>query len=82
MIVWCTIWAGGIISLSFFEDEEGDTVTVNRDRYHSMSYERLWPILENMDIDKIILYNKMVLLKQMLFHMTNSLTVQIYLTTQ
>lgn len=76
MIVWCAIWAGGIISLSFFEDEEGDTVTVNRDRYHSMSYEWLWPTLENMDIDKIILYNKM------LFHMTNSLTVQIYLTTQ
>lgn len=30
-----------------------------------MSYEWLWPILENMDIDKIILHNKMVLLKQM-----------------
>lgn len=34
--VWCGLWAGGIIGPYFFEDEAGDAVTVNGDRYRDM----------------------------------------------
>jgi hypothetical protein len=30
--VWCGFWAGGVIGSFFFEEEEGDTVTVNGER--------------------------------------------------
>ncbi|GFY11325.1 hypothetical protein TNCV_4473081 [Trichonephila clavipes] len=32
LIVWCALWAGGIIGLYFFKNDEGHNVTVNGDR--------------------------------------------------
>ena len=34
--VWCGFWFRGIIELFFFENEQGETVTVNGDRYRAM----------------------------------------------
>ena len=41
--VWCEFWPRGII---FFENEQGETVTVNGDRYRAMLNEFLFPKLK------------------------------------
>ena len=34
--VWCGFWSRGIIGTFFFQDEQGETVTVNDGRYRAM----------------------------------------------
>ena len=34
--VWCGFWSKGIIGSIFFENEQGEAVTVNGDRYRAM----------------------------------------------
>lgn len=55
--VWCGFWTGGVINLSFFEDDEGATVTVNGDCYRNMlsdcGFPQFWKIT-------IFGFNKMV----------------------
>ena len=34
VIVWCGFWSRGIISPFVFENEQGETVTANGDRYY------------------------------------------------
>ncbi|GFV46870.1 DUF4817 domain-containing protein [Trichonephila clavipes] len=36
LIVWCALWAGGIIGPYFFKNDEGHKVTVHGDRYRAM----------------------------------------------
>lgn len=35
--VWCALGSGGIIGPFIFEDEEGNAVTVNGERYHALT---------------------------------------------
>lgn len=51
--VWCGFWSGGIIGPFFFEDDNGNALTVNGERYRSMINERLFPVLEGMDINRM-----------------------------
>ena len=41
--VWCGFWSRGIIGPLFFENEQGEFVTVNGDRYRAMLNEFLFP---------------------------------------
>ena len=49
--VWCGFWAGGVIGPYFFENDVGEAVTVNSERYTTMITNFLWPILNHMDLD-------------------------------
>jgi hypothetical protein len=49
--VWCGFWAGGVIGPHFFENEAGETVTVNGVRYRDMITNFLWPQLDGMDLE-------------------------------
>ena len=49
--VWCGFWFGGIIGPYFFENDEGNFVTVTEDRYKEMLEYFLWSELEGMDLD-------------------------------
>ena len=49
--VWCGLWFGGLIGPYFFENEDGNAVTVNGLRYREMITTFLWPKLEDIDID-------------------------------
>ncbi|XP_075150474.1 uncharacterized protein LOC142224574 [Haematobia irritans] len=49
--VWCGLWAGDIIGPYFFQNEAGQTVTVNGVRYREMITNFLWPELDDMDVD-------------------------------
>ena len=40
--VWCGFWSRGIIGPFLFENEQGEAVTVNSDRYRAMLYEFLF----------------------------------------
>ncbi|KZC15025.1 hypothetical protein WN55_08618 [Dufourea novaeangliae] len=51
--VWCGFWSGGIIGPFFFENEQGNAVTVNGDRYRAMLSDFLFPKIEEDDIDDI-----------------------------
>ena len=51
--VWCGFWSRGIIGLFFFENEQGEAVTVNGDRYRAMAKEFLFTKIEEADIDNI-----------------------------
>lgn len=51
--VWCALWSGGIIGPYFFENDEGQTVTVKGDRYGRMLTEFFWPQIEDMDTDNM-----------------------------
>jgi hypothetical protein len=51
--VWCGFWAGGVIGPYFFENNEGETVTVNAQRYRTMLTDFLWPILDEMDVGDV-----------------------------
>ncbi|GFX00475.1 transposable element Tc3 transposase [Trichonephila clavipes] len=53
LIVWCALWAGGIIGPYFFKNDEGHNVTVNGDRYRAMITNFLIPELSNHDIQEL-----------------------------
>ena len=48
--VWCGFWSRGIIGPFFFENEQGEAVTVNGDRYLAMLNEFLFTKIEEEDI--------------------------------
>lgn len=47
--VWCGFWAGGVIGPYFFQNEAGNSVTVNGARYRDMIRNFLFHKLEGMD---------------------------------
>ena len=51
--VWCGLWSRGIIELFFFENGQGEAVTVNGDRYRAVLNEFLFIKIEDEDIDDI-----------------------------
>ena len=51
--VWCGFWSRGIIGPFFFENEQGENVTVNGDRYRAMLNEFLFTKIEEEDIGNI-----------------------------
>ena len=51
--VWCGFWSRGIIGQYFFENEQGQAVTVNGDRYRAMLNEFLFTKIEEEDIANI-----------------------------
>ena len=51
--VWCGFWSRGITALFFFENVQGEAVTVNGDRYRAMLKEFLFTKIEGEDIGKI-----------------------------
>ena len=51
--VWCEFWSRDIIGPLFFENEQGETVTVNGDRYRAMLNEFLFTKIEEEDIGNI-----------------------------
>ena len=50
LTVWCGFWSRGIIEPFFFENEQGETVTVYGDRYRAMLNEFLFTKFEQEDI--------------------------------
>ncbi|GFV57272.1 DUF4817 domain-containing protein [Trichonephila clavipes] len=53
LIVWCALWAGGIIGPYFFKNDEGHNVPVNGDRYRAMITNFLIPELNNHDVQEL-----------------------------
>ncbi|GFV55293.1 tigger transposable element-derived protein 1 [Trichonephila clavipes] len=53
LIVWCALWAGGIIGPYFFKTDEGHNVTVNGDRYKAMITNFFIPELNNRDVQEL-----------------------------
>ncbi|GFX06377.1 DUF4817 domain-containing protein [Trichonephila clavipes] len=53
LTVWCALWAGGIIGLYFFKNDEGHNVTVNGDRYRAMITNFFIPELNNHDVQEL-----------------------------
>ncbi|GFS96913.1 putative DD41D transposase [Trichonephila clavipes] len=53
LTVWCALWAGGIIGLYFFKNDEGHDVTVNGDRYRAMITNFFIPELNNHDVQML-----------------------------
>ena len=51
--VWCGFWSRDIIGPFFFENEQGQIVTVNGDRYRAMLNEFLFTKIEEKDIVNI-----------------------------
>ena len=51
--VWCGFWSRSIIEPFFFENEQGEAVTVNGDRYRAMLNEFLFSKIEEKDIGNI-----------------------------
>ena len=51
--VWCGFWSRGIIGPFFFENEQGEAVTVNGDRYRVMLNEFLFTKIEEENICNI-----------------------------
>ena len=51
--VWCGFWSRGIIWPFFFENEQGEGVTVNGDRYRAMLNEFLFIKIDEKDIGNI-----------------------------
>jgi hypothetical protein len=49
--VWCALSKVGIIGHYFFENESGQTVTVNSERYVAMLQDYFFPYLEKNEID-------------------------------
>ena len=45
--VWCAITANEIIRPYFYEDDDGNAVTVTGERYRAMLQNFLWPAIEN-----------------------------------
>ena len=50
---WCGFWSRGIIRQFFFENEQGEPVAVNGDRYRAMFKEFLFTKIEEEDIGNI-----------------------------
>ena len=50
---WCGFWSRGIIGPFFFENEQGDSVTINGDRYRAILNEFLFTKIEEEDIGNI-----------------------------
>ena len=48
---WCGFWSRGIIGTFFFENEQGEAVTVNGDRYRGILNEFLFTKIRKEDID-------------------------------
>ena len=44
---WCAITANEIIGPYFFENDDGNAVTVTEERYRAMLRNFLWPAIEN-----------------------------------
>ena len=53
VIVWCGFWSRGINGPFFFENEQGEAVTVNGDRYRALLNELLFTKIEEEDIGNI-----------------------------
>ncbi|GFT68292.1 uncharacterized protein TNCV_659111 [Trichonephila clavipes] len=53
LTVWCALWAGGIIGLYFFKNDEGHNVTVNGDWYRAMITNFFIPELNNHDVQEL-----------------------------
>ncbi|GFX85776.1 uncharacterized protein TNCV_2471781 [Trichonephila clavipes] len=53
LIVWFTLWAGGIIGPYFFKNDEGYNVTVNGDRYRAMITNFFIPELNIHDVQEL-----------------------------
>ncbi|GFV52204.1 transposable element Tc3 transposase [Trichonephila clavipes] len=53
LIVWCALWAGGIIGPYFFKNDEGHNFTVNGDRYRAMITNFFIPELNNHDVQEL-----------------------------
>ncbi|GFV12728.1 putative DD41D transposase [Trichonephila clavipes] len=53
LTVWCVLWAGGIIGLYFFKNDEGHNVTVNGGRYRAMITNFLISELNNPDVQEM-----------------------------
>ena len=51
--VWCGFWSRGIIGTFFFENEHGQAVTVNGNRYRAMLNKFLFTKIEEQDIGNI-----------------------------
>ena len=51
--VWCGFWPRGIIGPFFFENEQGEIVTVNGDRYRAIANEFLNTKIEEEDVGNI-----------------------------
>ena len=51
--VWCGFWSKRIIGQLFFENEQGEAVTVNGYRYRAMLKELLFTKIEEEDIGNI-----------------------------
>jgi hypothetical protein len=51
--VWCGLWRGGIIGPYFFENEDGQTVTVNGERYRHMLTSFVWPQIDEDELDEL-----------------------------
>lgn len=51
--VWCGLWHGGIVGPFFFQNEVGDSVTVNGERYRQMLTNFLWPNLDALDLENM-----------------------------
>ena len=51
--VWCGYWSRGIIGQFFFENEQGEAVTVNGEHYRAMLNEFLFTKIEEEDIGNI-----------------------------
>ena len=51
--VWCVFWSGGIFGPFFFENEQGEAVTVNGDRYRVTLHDFLFTKIEKEDIGNI-----------------------------
>ncbi|GFS47820.1 DUF4817 domain-containing protein [Trichonephila clavipes] len=53
LTVWCALWAGGIIGLYFFKNDEGHNVTIDGDRYRAMITNFFIPELNNHDVQEL-----------------------------
>ena len=53
MCVWCGFWSRGIIRAFFFENEQGQAITVNGDRYGAILNEYLFTKIEEQEIGNI-----------------------------
>ena len=51
--VWCGFWSKGIIGPLFFENKQGEAITVNENRYRTMLNEFLFIKIEDKDIANI-----------------------------
>lgn len=51
LTVWCGLWSGGVIGPYFFENENGNAVTVNGERYRNMITDFFWHELDDFDLE-------------------------------